>query len=180
MNYKKVFKFYIFSIIFTIILGTLLHFTFEWANHNLFIGAFSSVNESTWEHLKLIFFPMLITIIISHFYLGKDAKKYLCSKTFGIITAMLFITIFFYTYIGILGTNFALLNIASFIFSVLLAEYITYVKMKYNSICNTKVSIVILTLIFISFILFTYFPPKINYFKDPVTNNYGISIHISQ
>ena len=68
--YKKVFKFHIFSIIFSIILGILLHFAFEWSGNNLFIATFSAVNESTWEHLKLVFFPMLITIIISYFYLS--------------------------------------------------------------------------------------------------------------
>ena len=174
MYYKKFFKFYVFSIIFTIILGTLLHFTYEWSGNNLFIASFSAVNESTWEHLKLVFFPMLITIIIENFYLNDDFKKYLCAKTIGIIIAILFITIFFYTYTGILGTHYAILDIGSFIFSVILAEYITYIKMKNDFTCNIKISIIILILLSISFILFTYFPPKINYFKDPITSTYGI------
>ena len=64
---KSVFKFQIISTIFVIIFGTLLHFTYNWSNNNSLIGAFSAVNESTWEHLKLLFFPMLITIIIGYF-----------------------------------------------------------------------------------------------------------------
>ena len=174
MNYKKLFKFYIFSIIFTIILGTLLHFTFEWSDNNLLIGSFSAVNESTWEHLKLVFFPMLITIIICYFYLENDFSNYLCAKTIGMITAMAFITIFFYTYTGILGINYAFLDIGSFIFAVILAEYIIYIKMKSSYQCNPKVSILILTVLLFCFAIFTYFPPKINYFKDPITKTYGI------
>ena len=57
-NQSKIFKFEVFSIIFVFILGTLLHFAFEWSNQNALIGTFSAVNESTWEHLKLLFFPM--------------------------------------------------------------------------------------------------------------------------
>ena len=69
MDSKKLLKYQIFSAIFTIILGTLLHFTYEWSGNNAFVGAFSSINESTWEHLKLAFYPMLITSIIRLFFI---------------------------------------------------------------------------------------------------------------
>ena len=51
-------KFEIISTFFAIALGTLLHFTFEWSGNNPVVGIFSAVNESTWEHLKILFFPM--------------------------------------------------------------------------------------------------------------------------
>ena len=66
MNIKKLFKYHIFSILLISILGTLLHFTFHCSNSNLLIGAFSAVNESTWEHLKLLFFPTLISLIFGY------------------------------------------------------------------------------------------------------------------
>lgn len=69
MDSKKLLKYQILSAIFTIILGTLLHFTYEWSGNNAFVGAFSSINESTWEHLKLAFYPMLITSIIRLFFI---------------------------------------------------------------------------------------------------------------
>lgn len=175
MNSKKILNFQIFSIISTIVLGTFLHFTYELSGNNSVIAFFSAINESVWEHLKLVFFPMLITILISCFYLGKDAKNYICAKTLGIITAILFITIFFYTYTGILGYSLLFLDIGSFIFTVILSEYVTYVKLHSNTTCNLKISILILLILLICFIFSTYFPPKINYFKDPITNTYGIS-----
>lgn len=67
MDSKKILKYKIFSAIFAIILGAILHFTYEWSGNNAFVGTFSSINESTWEHLKLAFFPMLITAIIRIF-----------------------------------------------------------------------------------------------------------------
>ena len=42
---NKLLKFQIFSVIFTWILGTLLHFTYEWSNENIIIAAFSAVNS---------------------------------------------------------------------------------------------------------------------------------------
>ena len=58
-----------------IILGILLHFTYEWSGDKIIVGLFSAINESTWEHLKLLFFPMVITIIVGYFYEGK--RKYI-------------------------------------------------------------------------------------------------------
>lgn len=68
MNKKKIKNYQIFSILFVFLLGTLLHFTYELSGNNLFIATFSAVNESVWEHLKLIFFPSLLTVIIGILY----------------------------------------------------------------------------------------------------------------
>lgn len=174
-NKSLVFKFQLASAVFAIILGTLLHFTYNWSNNNLFVGAFSAVNESTWEHLKLLFFPMLITTIFGYFYIGKNIPDFLCAKTLGIITAMLFTVVFFYTYTGILGTNFASLNIATFLFSVLLGEFLAYKIMFSDFLCNNNIAIIVLIILFFCFIIFTYFPPQIGLFKNPLTGQYGIA-----
>lgn len=170
-----VFKFQIISAVFAIILGTLLHFTYDWSNNNLLVGSFSAVNESTWEHLKLLFFPMLITTIIGYFYIGKNVSNFLCAKTLGIITAILFTIIFFYTYTGILGTNFTFLDIGTFFVAILLGEYFAYKIMLSNFSCNNKIVIIVLITLLLCFIIFTYFPPQIGLFKDPITGQYGIS-----
>lgn len=170
----KILKFTIFSIIFVSILGTLFHFTFKWSDNNIFVGIFSAVNESTWEHLKLLFYPMLITTIIGYFYLGKKVPTFFCARAYGIITSLLFTTIFFYTYTGILGTNIAILNIASFFISVILGEYISYRLLLTNFNCNNLKSITLLGVLLFCFIFFTFFPPRIGLFEDPITNEYGI------
>lgn len=170
----KILKFQIFSVIFVWIVGTLLHFTFELFGNNTFVGAFSAVNESTWEHLKLVFYPSLLITIIGYFYLEKDVPNFLCSKLKSIIISISFIIIFFYTYTGILGTNFALFDIGSFFISIILGEYFIYKDMLSESNCNNKLAIVILLILTLCFIVFTYFPPHIGLFKDPVSNTYGI------
>ena len=171
---KSILIFQIVSIIFVIISGTILHFTYQWSDNNLLVGAFSAVNESTWEHLKLLFFPMFITIILGYFYIGKSIPNFICSKTIGIIIAILFTITFFYTYTGILGTNFAFLNILTFIVSVILGEYIAYRIIISNFSCNNKIAIIFLIILFLCFVIFTYFTPRIGLFKDPVHGIYGI------
>ena len=143
------------SILFIFILGVLLHFTYEWSNQNSLVGLFSAINESTWEHLKLVFFPTLLFTLIGNFLYKKEYPNYLCAKTKGILISLAFLVIFFYTFQGVIGFSLAILNISSFFISVLVGEFY----------------FLLLTL---CFILFTYFPPPINLFKDPLTKTYGI------
>lgn len=174
MDNTKIRNYQIASTIFVCIFGTLLHFIYELLGGNSFVASFSAVNESVWEHLKLVFFPMLLTTIIGYFYIGKNAPNFLCSKTLGILASISFIIIFFYTYTGIIGKSIIFIDIASFFVAVILGEYLSYKLMISNFKCNNIISIISLTIILICFIVFTYFTPKIGIFKDPVTNQYGI------
>ena len=173
-NTKKLLLFQIISTIFILILGTILHFTYNWSENNVFVGLFSAINESTWEHLKLIFFPMLITLIVGYFIFKDIFSNYICSKILGILIAISFTVIFFYTYTGIIGTNYAFLNILSFIIAVILGEYVTYKLTLNRFTCNRYFYTIILILVTFTFLIFTFNPPKINLFKDPIYNSYGI------
>ena len=168
MKNKKIRNFQIFSVIFTFILGILLHFLYEWTGNNKFIGSFSAINESVWEHLKLIFFPMLITTIVGFFYIGKEKTNYLISKTIGIIVAIMFTVVFFYTYSGILGRNIAAIDIGTFFIATILGEIASY-KLIINKpkIGNNILALIILAILIGCFILFTYITPQIGIFKEP-------------
>lgn len=180
MDTTKIKNYQIVSVIFVCITGTLLHFTYEFFGENIFVASFSAVNESVWEHLKLVFFPMILTTIIGYFYIGKNAPNFLCSKLLGIITSMLFIIIFFYTYTGIIGKSIVFIDIASFFVAVILGEYLAYKLMISNFKCNKIIATIILIIILICFIVFTYFTPNIEIFKDPLTNQYGIILKQNQ
>ena len=52
---KLAFGYELAGIVFTVIIGTMLHFTFELSGNQPVVGVFSAVNESVWEHLKLGF-----------------------------------------------------------------------------------------------------------------------------
>ena len=173
MDKNKIRNYQIFSTIFVCILGTLLHFTYQLSGENSIMASFSAVNESVWEHLKLLFFPMLLTTIIGYFSIGKSVPNFLCSKMIGIITAMLFTVIFFYTYSGILGKNIAIIDISSFFVATILGEYVAYKLMNSTFKCNNKIAIFALILIAICFVTFTYFTPELGIFKDSITGQYG-------
>ncbi len=177
MNKKKILYWQIAAIIFTWILGTLLHFTYEWSGENITVGIFSAVNESTWEHLKLTFFPMLLFSIIEGIFLYKSSNNYIEAKTIGIFLSIFLIVTIFYTYTGILGTNFAFIDILTFLLSVLLSEYVSYrilVTKEQSNIITKVLSIAIIIFLLACFIRFTFAPPKVQLFKDPINGTYGI------
>ena len=173
----KVIKAQLIVILFSLILGTLLHFTYEWSGNNLFVGSFSAVNESIWEHLKLVFYPMLIAMIVEYFFIKENVNNYIEAKTIGIFTAISFIVITFFTYSGIIGTSIIVIDILIFIFSIILGEYIAYKLMKRkneSTVLSTSLSIIILIFFLLCFIIFTYLPLEVNLFRDITTGTYGI------
>lgn len=174
---EKLLKIQVIITVISIILGTILHFTYNLSGENNFIGTFSAVNESVWEHLKLAFFPMLILGIIEYFFVKNISNNYIEAKTIGIFLAISFIIVAFFTYTGILGVDILILDILIFITSIILGETISYKLMKRENESNNKTKVlasIILIFLLFSFIICTFNPPKVNLFRDPITKTYGI------
>ena len=73
--------------VFTVVLGPILHFLYDLTNQSVLVAPFSAINESTFEHMKLMYFPMLIfSLIQSRFF--KEYKSFWCIKLIGILTGL--------------------------------------------------------------------------------------------
>lgn len=155
--------------------GTLLHFLYDWLGESVWIAPFSGVNESTWEHMKLLFWPMFIYAIVQSFFF-RDRQDFWCVKLKGISLGLALIPIIFYTYNGIIGKSPDWLNIAIFFVAAAVAYvYETKQFQTGNTVCkNPKRAIALLCLIAVLFILFTFRTPEIEIFKDPITGGRGI------
>lgn len=167
------FQFFGFAV--TSLAGTLLHFLYEWLNGAVWIAPFSGVNESTWEHMKLLFWPMLMFAAIeSFFFRGRD--DFWCVKLRGILLGLTLIPTLFYTYNGILGCSPAWINIAIFFISAAAAYvYETRLfKAKTLSCRRPRMALAALGVLAIMFLLFTFKTPEIGIFRDPLTGTYGI------
>ncbi len=175
MKLKKlsILNFEIIGTIFVFIMGVLLHFTYEWSNKNWLVGVFSPVNESVWEHLKLVFFPMVVIGVLGMFYFRKDYPSYLGAKVKGILLVMAFIVVFFYTYSGVIGKNIAFLDIGSFFVGVLIGQVYAYKRIKES---HTKLSYIVLLMFMLMFGVFTFVPPHLGIFRDSVGGSYGVNL----
>lgn len=149
------------------ILGVLLHFTYEWSDNNRIVGLFSAVNESTWEHLKLLFFPMLLLTLLEIFFFQKNMpKNYLWARTLGIISGMLFIIIVFYTLLGVLGKNYDWINIVIYFLSVIFALMVEHETYSNHESEKRIFSFVLLLLLCAAFFTFTETPPQLGIFHE--------------
>jgi hypothetical protein len=174
---KIVLKWQILAFFFIVLLGSMFHFVYEWSGKSKIVAYFAAVNESTWEHLKLVFFPALIFSIIEHPFVKKYVKNYFFGKVIGFYIMPITIIVLFYGYKILFKNDSLLWDIFIFILAVFLGEYFAYkfLTKKENLGKNYEIlSIVLFIIIFISFSLLTYFPPKNILFKDPITGGYGI------
>ena len=70
-----------FGAAFTLIAGTLLHFVYGWSDRSLAMAPFAAVNESVWEHLKLLAVPMLLFAVVEYFCYGRALPGFLPART---------------------------------------------------------------------------------------------------
>ena len=156
--------------------GTLLHFLYDLTGGALWTAPFSGVNESTWEHMKLLFWPMLIFAMVQSLFF-RDREELWCVKLRGMLLGLAAIPILFYTYNGAVGKSPDWINIAIFFISAAIA-YI-YETRRFNSgkaVCaSPRAAFTVLCVIALLFAVFTFAPPPIGLFKDPLTGGYGIT-----
>lgn len=163
----------IYCFIIASILGVLFHFVYEWSGNNPIAGLFFPVNESTWEHLKLIFFPILITSVLEYKMLNFRPDCFICTKLVSSLTGMLVTVVLFYTYSGVLGKNIDFLNIA--IFFIAMASAWIYSYRTFSSgknVCHLSHAgkwgcILAVLIVILLFFIFTVSPPGIALFQAP-------------
>jgi len=172
---KKVLRLEALGAVLAIVLGSALHFVFEWGGRQKLLALIAAVNESTWEHLKLGFWPILVWTIIEFMIFGSKYKNFIFAKAVSLITFCLSVVGIFYSYTAILGRNYLVVDILTFVVSVIIGYVIGYEILSIEKDLKLKnTGILIIIFLIIMFVGFTYFPPINFLFKDPVTGGYGI------
>lgn len=163
------------GVVFASLFGVLLHFLYELTGESKAAALISAVNESTFEHMKLIFFPLFIFAVVQRFFF-KEYRNFWCIKLAGILIGLISVPVLFYTYNGAVCKSGAVVNIGIFLLSVIIS-FITEARLMKKKMSGCKypaISFAAIFLIGIMFMIFTFFPPDILLFKDPLTGTYGI------
>lgn len=163
--------------LFTAAAGVLLHFTFAWSGGNPLVGAFSAVNESTWEHMKLLMIPAFLFTILQFFAMGRSYPNFLAARCVSVLAGTLLIPVLFYTYTGILGFNVSWVDIAIFFaadfFLFLLDDFLLRRGALSSTGWQVAGAAILLGMLF-CFLWSTYHPAHWNLWRDSVTGGYGI------
>lgn len=159
-------------------LGTLMHYVYEWSGANLFVGLFAPVNESVWEHLKLLVVPILFLMIFEFSIYGRKLYNFFTAKLLGTLVGIFTILSNYYFYTGALGIENMSLNIFLFLAGVLAAyatslSIMTMRKRIGGGLWET-LSILALGALCAAFFWFTLYPIHVPLFRDPMSWSYGI------
>lgn len=167
-------RYTVIGILFVILAGTLSHFLYEWSGNHAVVGLFTPVSESVWEHMKLLFFPMLL---YSLFLISRLRREFPClpsSLWAGLLAGTLAIPVLYYSYTWILGRDVFLLDLATFILSVVFAFWISF---RFALSCKGKPFGILpgglVCVLLVCFLWFTYHPPGARLFTDPSAHAAG-------
>ena len=154
--------------------GTILHFLYDWTGGSILVSPFSGVNESTWEHMKLLFWPLfLIALVQRRFF--REQENYWCVKLAQILLGLTMIPVLFYAYNGVFGQSPDWINIAIFYITAALAFLFERWAFEQDRHCKSQqLAFAAICLLGVLFAVFTFAPPQIPLFRDPVTGTYGI------
>ena len=156
--------------------GTLLHFLYDWTNQSLWAAPFSGVNESTWEHMKLLFVPTAVFTVVQLLFLGGVYPNFLAVRTVSLLAGLTLIPVLFYTYSGVLGRNVDWINISIFFLAAagmfLLDAYLLR-KGRFSKPWQQVVGVMILWALAFAFVWCTFRPPRLGLWQDPLTGTFG-------
>ena len=156
------------------IVGTILHFTYKISKKNIIVGIFSAVNESTWEHIKMLLTPIFFFNTFK--YVLGDQHNYFLMLLTELLTAIIGIMFLSKLKNKFFGNKFPFLNIILFYIVAFMSPLFGYIVREIPDISFINIaSLFGCIIIYIMYILFTVCAPKKEMFKDPVTGSYGIS-----
>ncbi len=157
------------------LLAMLFHFLFAFSGHNTAVGMISAVNESVWEHTKIIYFPFLFFSILEYLFLKPDWKRFFAAKTVSLAFSASVMIAFFYTYTGALGAESLIVDIICTFVWIFLAFLISY--RLYFSAYRLERYIALFIILFVAQLLmellFTPFAPHVPLFMDSETGLFG-------
>lgn len=174
---RKLFFWELGGFLFTGALGTLLHFIYEWSGGSVWAAWFSAVNESTWEHMKLLFVPLFLFSVVQICLLGRNYPNLPAVRALGALTGIVLIPVLFYTYTGVLGRSVDWVNIAIFFAADLAVFLLDFALLRRGKLSHRWMQILGLAALWglvFCFVWCTFRPVHLPLWRDPVTGIYGI------
>lgn len=157
------------------LVGSLLHFTYEWSGKNKFVAIFSAVNESTWEHVKLALSATFVCTLVDLWWLGEN-PNYWVARSMSFLVPIVVIPIIFYGYTSFTKHPILPIDIGSFVVAAFLSTLVFVMILNTQPVgaAGGVISIVTSVIVLAAYLLLTRFPLHHNFlFKDPITGQYG-------
>lgn len=160
------------------VMSACMHSIYDLTKKNVIVGAFAPVNESIWEHLKLVPIPMIIWWVV--YYLIKDKEhninknRWFTSAAISLIITIRTIPSAYYLYTGALGMESVMADIGILFWAIFAGQTLALWYYTYYKGVNSYLSIAVLIIVIVVFAVCTFYPLELPIFMDNSTNHYGI------
>lgn len=157
------------------VLSVLFHFLFAKTGW-LWTSVVSPVNESVWEHVKILFYPFLFYSIIEGIIIKPYVKQYITAKAIALVTMPFIMIALHYITTAVFGGHRLIVSIINTLICFIIAFCLSF--RLYNSNLSleslTVPSVIAVILMIILITTFTYNTPQVDIFRDSITGNYGM------
>lgn len=180
MPVEVIVEFNLWMIISLGIVGSVLHFLFDWTKHNRFVAVFAAVNESYWEHVKIAIWPVFLLQAVLFVAGGFNYSSFVPAATIALYSIPISMVGLVFLYKAIFHRNILWLDISLFFVVIAIAQVLFVLFLEQLS---ADVSLVGLAVLFLcglvaAFIRFTFKPPREpDVFIDPLNKKYGLKAH---
>jgi hypothetical protein len=162
------------------LLGSVLHFLFDWTKHNRFVALFSAVNESYWEHIKIAIWPVFLLQIVLFSLGGYEISSFIPAATIALYSIPVSMVGLVFLYKSVTKHNILWLDISIFFVCIAIAQSIFVLLL--GELAPTSGTVVMSSLfllgLVVAFLLFTFRPPREpDVFLDPIKKDYGLRAH---
>jgi len=172
MSLKKI---KIINVVFLFLLSFLWHFVYDWFPNNIF-ALFFPVNESIWEHMKIIYFCLFMGSILEFVLCKKNNIKinnfYIEAMVKSILGVIFYLIIFIPLYLWLGESMF--ISISLMLITYIFMEYIGYKILTGEEMNINILPVIIIVLGCIMFVILTFYPLHNFLFFDEVKFGYGI------
>ncbi len=160
------------------VLSALFHIIYNLTGKCIIAGLFSAVNESIWEHCKIVVFPSILFWSGFYFFNGKalsiNKNKWFTAALASVLTAMITVPLLFYFYTQAFGVEFLWIDISIAFLAVLFGQLSGLHFYRYADGIKSVISISIIIGIIILFAVFTIVTPELPIFMDSTNGTYGV------
>lgn len=155
--------------------GSALHFAYDWTGQWRPVALFAAVNESVWEHLKLAFWPALVSGLVEWRLLHRRYPDFWLARTIGLLVSPMAIAFLYYGYTALLGRHWLVADIGIFLAAIAAGQWSCHALLGWRPGRIARVVVgVLLALLVAAFASFTYWPPESSLFREASTGIYGI------
>ena len=148
--------------------GSLFHFLYSLTGECFIIGLFVPINESIFEHTKMVVLPVFIWWFIIYLFRKKDlfVNAWFTSALIAMISAIIAIPMLFYFYSQAFGIESLIIDILILLASLAIGQILGLHYYRHGKGIEYHFAIFLMIVIIILFAFFTINPPAFPIFNS--------------